>query len=302
MIDSKRTMVPTLHASGQKYTPAHEPGGVKHKIEAGTQGSWTYLWGMTALRFQSLHCILLVLAGGVSISHRVQAQATLVNAPDTIYMALDTMGTAPAEAHWDVLNETDSPMTLMVTRTFGETVSPFNYPWESGAPGSYERFCWGPTCFQYGTDSSPTNDMFLLTLNPGESTNTFRGDFYPNGVVGNSTLNYCFHPVGAVLDGACHSVTYSVVATSSLSDVNRPEMSMTLHPNPARQDVMLTLSHAEHGVVKIWNLVGQVMREIPVVAGSTNERIALDDMTEGVWLVSYEVDGEIRKTQRLLIH
>jgi hypothetical protein len=42
----------------------------------------------------------------------------------------------------------------------------------------------------------------------------------------------------------------------------------------------LTLSHAEHGVVKIWNLVGQVMREIPVVAGSTNERIALDDMTE----------------------
>ena len=73
---------------------------------------------------------------GWATTQGVNAQATVLNAPDTITVALDTLTTGGAvEAHWDVANETDAPMMLMVTRTFIDTVSPFNYPYSSGEPG-----------------------------------------------------------------------------------------------------------------------------------------------------------------------
>ena len=124
-------------------------------------------------------------------------QATLVDAPDTIYVALDTLsGSGAVEAHWTVANNTDSPLSLMVTRNFIDTVSPFNYPYQSGEPGAFERFCWGPTCFNYGTDSSPANAAFFVNLNSGLSDDSFRSDYYPNGVVGSTTLEYCFTKKG----------------------------------------------------------------------------------------------------------
>ena len=230
------------------------------------------------------------------------AQATIVNAPDTVYMALDTMGTAPAEVHWDVLNETDSPLTLMVTRTFVDTVSPFNYPWVASAAGSYERFCWGPTCFQYGQDSSPTNAAFLVTLEPGQSTDTFRGDFYPNGVVGSSTLTYCFHPEGPASLGACHTVTYTALATASVPTVTLPATTMTLHPNPASNNVTLSMDHARGGKVQVRNLVGQVVQEFAVPTGHVQRRMALDGLSDGVWLVTYAVEESVLLTQRLIVN
>lgn len=115
------------------------------------------------------------------------------------------------ELEIEVLNETGSTMNLYVTRTLLDTVSPFNYPYVSGNEGAQERFCWGPTCFQYGTDVSPLNPMFLVTLEPGESTSTFRADYFHNGVVGESTFRYCFVPTENPLDATCQNLTFGMV-------------------------------------------------------------------------------------------
>ena len=234
---------------------------------------------------------------------QVWGQASIVGAPDSLFMALDTLGTSPAEAHWEVANNTEGPLSLMVTRTFLDTVSPFNYPWSFSAEGSYERFCWGPTCFQYGTNSSPTDAGDLVTLNPGQATNTFRGDFYPNGVTGNSTLRYCFHPVGQDSLSACHDITFVVTAAAEVKPIAGTERqaSFSLMPNPVKDIATLQFDHAQEGTVELRNLVGQTVGVWPVHPGIKRLQVSVGEFGEGIWLATYSVKGRVVSTQRVVI-
>jgi hypothetical protein len=160
----------------------------------------------------SLKAGFLALVGGACASLAC-AQPTIVADQTTLLADPDTMvAGSTLELHVEVSNETDAAMSLYVTRAFVDTVSPFNYPYSFGVEGSYERFCWGPTCFNYGTDSSPLNAAFLVTLQPGQTTSTFRADFYPNGVVGESTLKYCFVPVSDPPLQACQELTFGLLS------------------------------------------------------------------------------------------
>ena len=93
------------------------------------------------------------------------------------------------EAEWFVTNATENPMTLTVSRNVLQTVETMNLPYEVGGVGAYERFCWGGTCYPYGTASSAVN--LALTLAPNDTTgiNAFGAedwliaDYYPNGEV-----------------------------------------------------------------------------------------------------------------------
>lgn len=238
------------------------------------------------------------------------APATLLGAPDTVYVDMDTLGAAGVVAvYWDVLNETEETLDLMVTRAFVDTVSPFNYPYETdenGIPlaGSYERFCWGQSCFNFGTDASPSNPAFLVSLEPGDTTDTFVSDFYPNGVTGTTTLSYCFHQSGPPSLGACHNITF--VVTGTVDAVTSMDIAPTgitaMSPNPTDGMVSIRLESARDGMLEFRNLVGQVCHTERVQAGVEMQRVDLNSLAEGIWLVSYKVEGLAVSTKRLVIH
>ena len=249
---------------------------------------------------------------GLFLSLSAQAQfsaPTLLGTTDTVYIDLDTLGAAGVVAvYWDVLNDTEETLDLMVTRTLVDTVSPFNYPFETdedGVPleGSYERFCWGQSCFNFGTDASPAIPGFFVTLEPGDTTDTFVSDFYPNGVTGTTTLGYCFHQDGPPSLGACHELTF--VVTGSVDAVTSPTQAKTgiaqMMPNPASAAVQIRFDNARDGVIEFRNLVGQVCRTEKVQAGANLQRLDLEGMADGIWLVSYKVDGLAVSTKRLVI-
>ena len=238
---------------------------------------------------------------GASVSLTTSAQATLVNAPDTVFVSLDTLaGSGDVAVQWDVVNETDSPLNLMVTRSLLSTVTPFNYPYVDGAEGSYERFCWGASCFNYGTDASPENPAFLVGLNPGDTTSSFVSDFYPNGVLGNSTMRYCFHEVGAPISGVCKAITFVVEGTVAVTEAPTPTV-VSISPNPASNEVTVSFTEAAGGELEFRNLVGQVHRTDRIAAGGLQQTFSLEGMASGIWLVSYKVDGVAVSTKRLVI-
>ena len=80
----------------------------------------------------------------------IAAQPTIIAPSDTIFAALDTLNelhSGEISVHWDVLNELDSEQILMCTRSFIDTVSPYNFPYVQSLPenpveGAYEKFCW----------------------------------------------------------------------------------------------------------------------------------------------------------------
>lgn len=233
---------------------------------------------------------------------QVSAQIEFINPPDTVYVALDTLGTGALEVHWDVVNNGNGPVDLMVTRFLVETVSPFNYPYVEENEGAHERFCWGPTCFQYGTDASPNNPLFFVSLDSAETDTTFRGDYVPDGVAGPTTIRYCFHPPGQISAGVCHQVTYYALETASLEEaVVRPLLGFELWPNPAQDRLQLQWNQPVVGEVEFRNLVGQLMQSERIPAGVRTHEVSLSDLAPGIWLVSFRSAGHVVSTQRLFV-
>ena len=72
-------------------------------------------------------------------------------------------------------------------------------------------------------------------------------------------------------------------------------------PNPATDEVILRFNEPRQGAVEFRNLVGQVIRTEPVLAGAQALRVSLNDLASGIWLVSYTVDGVTVSTKRLVV-
>ena len=247
-------------------------------------------------------CTLAYLLVTWFVTQELSAQLVVGNSPDTVYVALDTLGTGFLEVQWEITNAGNDTVNLMVTRTLLDTVSPFNYPYISANEGAHERFCWGPTCFQYGTDASPENPNFLVSLDPGQTEYSFKGDYVPYGVAGPTTIEYCFHPPGLVNFGVCHQVTYFAVETASLGEaVVRSFEGFELWPNPAQDMVRLQWSQPVVGELEFRNLVGQLKRSERIPAGARSHEVSLSDLAPGIWLVSFRSEGHVVSTQRLFV-
>ena len=234
------------------------------------------------------------------------AQISVVDAPDTVEVYLDELelsGFDFAKADWGVANEGSESLAVMVTRTFVDTVSPFNYPFDWANTGSYERFCWGPQCYNFGSNNSALAESFLVNIDTGQVDMSFQSDFYPAGVLGSTTLEYCFHEVDALESGVCHRVTYVVDASVRIDGPeDLAERGMAIAPNPASASTTITVDASNKGVLEFRNLVGQIAKSVAVVPHTQGQRISLEDLPDGLWLVSHKVNGSVVATKRLVKH
>jgi len=256
----------------------------------------------------------LVLSSTFLLVGALSAQLTIIAPSDTIFAALDTLNElhfGEISMHWDVVNESNSEMTLMCTRTFIETVDPYNYPYVQSLPdalveGAYEKFCWGPLCYNYGTDASSQNPSLLVNLPGGATESTFIAYYYPNNVLGTTTIEYCFHPIDDIAAGSCHQITYVSTATASIEH-NLDQLSAsslaTVYPNPMEGSGWLAydIRIGEVGDVVFRDLAGkEIMRETGLVL-SGKIAINSDKFTQGLCFCTLEIDGFAVKTERFVV-
>lgn len=239
------------------------------------------------------------LAGALNVA-QAQISLEILDAPDTVHVSLDTLSTIDVQAYWDVTNVGEESLDVLVTRSFMEMADPFNFPYVEDGPGSYERFCWGPLCYPFGTVASADQGSALVTLAPADTNDTFKADFYPNGVAGVTTIKYCYQTPGNASNAVCHEVTFVVNATSDVTELSS-SVACSLMPNPATDVVTLSMDRALDGVVEFRNLVGQVAMRERIQPGVTQQALSLDGLTEGIWLVSVASEGRVLATQRLVI-
>ena len=244
----------------------------------------------------------------------LSAQLTIIAPLDTIFASLDTLNelhSGEISLHWDVVNESNSEMTLMCTRNFIETVDPYNYPYVQSLPealveGAYEKFCWGPLCYNYGTDASSQNSSLLVTIPAGATDTTFVAYYYPNNVLGTTTIEYCVHPVDDVAAGSCHQITYVSTATAAIEnnlDHLVASSIATVYPNPLEGTGWLEydIRIGDVGDVVFRDLAGkEIMRERGL---SLKGKIAInsDKFTQGLCFCTLEIDGFAVKTERFVV-
>ena len=214
-------------------------------------------------------------------------------------------------AEWLVTNATDNPMTLYVERNVLQSVDPLNLPYETGAEGAYERFCWGGTCYPYGSASSVVG--LALTLNPGDTTglNAFGAedwmisDYYPNGVAGATALEYCFKATEQGVPTVCHTVLFCAATEPGecVLSVDEPQGLQlgALAPNPVAGISALPYLAPQGGILRIVDLTGRTLKSVPLAPGSGSVWIDGDEFAPGTYLYALEANGRIGQARKFSV-
>lgn len=214
-------------------------------------------------------------------------------------------------AEWYVTNASESAMTLYVERNVVQAVDPMNLPYEVGAPGAYERFCWGGTCYPYGSAQSVL--PLALTLEPMDTTgiNAFGAedwliaDYYPNGVAGVTALEYCFKATQQGVPAVCHTVLFCAGTEPGACvlsvEEGQPIQFDALAPNPVVGRSVMTYTAPEGGRFLILDLTGRVMKSVPLMPGQGMVWIDAQEFAPGVYLHAVETQGHIAKTRKFTV-
>ena len=241
---------------------------------------------------------LVFLAAGNAI-----AQPEITVETDTIYVALDTMQTNEISTPWVVSNNQFGTQELMCSRNYIDLVDPYNYPFVQGGVGSYEKFCWGPICYNYGEDESSSNQGFVVNIPQNQADSSFIAYFYPNDVLGTSTIEYCFHPVGNENIGSCATITYVVSATADVNEIIEQSFHSVVYPNPVLDNGMIDYSipTGAKGEIVIRDITGKEV--VRFTSLTSNGIVVIDgaELTLGLYFSTLEVNGISTSTKRFVV-
>lgn len=144
-------------------------------------------------------------------------QLALVDAPAHVEVFAGAEGADEVSVGWGVTNTGGQTVFLMVTRTVESTVLPWNCPLQAEEAGAYERFCWGPICYPFCSGESSDSPANLVAIAPGDTNWTFVADYYPDEILGVTSLTYCFHPLSGVANGICHTIDFELTEPEAIT-------------------------------------------------------------------------------------
>lgn len=164
-------------------------------------------------------------------------------------------------------------------------------------PGTSDYFCW-ESCYSDVTDTSTGN----VILNSNAEFLDMYLDYAPVGNIGVSTVRYILQNVANLNDTASLLVRFNATPTSVTEISAAPKLN-SLYPNPANGNVTVNFAlNQGQASIELKNLLGQVQRIIPVVAGSKSANINVADLPGGIYFVTLKSNGNIIDTKRLMVN
>ncbi len=198
------------------------------------------------------------------------------------------------DVHWDVVNTSSNVVNISCRREVLTEVD-----------GSRNKFCWGPLCYGWSTDQSPEGMDVLMV--PGATNSTFHGYYQAQGNAGCTQVKYCFFNINDENDQACVTTVFSVDAdcsTVGVEELTQENMLNNVAPNPVVGLSTFTYSfngNANNSQIIIYNMVGSVVKEIPL--NSNKGAVIIDgrDFETGIYLYALVVDGNKVSTKRMIV-
>jgi hypothetical protein len=202
---------------------------------------------IAVMAFGLLHAQSLQLfKDGAAVPHG--SELTVVNSPDH----------DPAELILTVLNNSTSAMDVLVRKTDLDLVS-----------GTNSNICWGVNCFPPFVYETPES----VRLSPGETNESFRGDYTHGGAEGTSTVLFSFFDASNPADSTSVFVHFVVATTLENS------FELTYNGNVIANDTEITLQYEpSHDPAEIPVLVKNI-NSVPVSAKFRKYDIGLLNLT-----------------------
>jgi hypothetical protein len=166
------------------------------------------------------------------------------------------------------------------------------------AAGHDSFFCWGGACFPTTTNESP----FSITMNPGDFDSTLEAKLDPRGNAGTSVVTYCFYDTNNPSDSVCITYTYNFTGVG-VEEIPLSKALSVASPNPADNFTIISYqSTTRNGKLVIANLLGNIVREIPLNDKQNTLRISTADLGAGIYLYSLQADGKTIVTRKLIVN
>ncbi len=241
----------------------------------------------------------LALIIGLSVIVKAQDPVTLswngVTYGDTV-----TVFGAPNEEgeltfHAVVHNNTDNGINVLVARTNIDVLD-----------GTENSFCWPVICWSPMVD---TSGQYQFIAAGGQSEDDmFSGHYNYNDINGNpqygtSLVKYAF------FDKDNFEIIDTVYVKYMLGYTGIDENGLTtavsdIYPNPASSFANVDFhlnSTVKSAEIKIVNLVGKVVKTIPLNQKEGSVKVDLNNLSEGLYFYTVLVNGKIEKTKKLIV-
>lgn len=171
--------------------------------------------------------------------------------------------------------------------------------------GDATQFCWGGTCYGFGTDISTYNQGIAA----GDSVNFSQGGFHSDFISGPANvIRKVYYKVyntntSFPADTAGFTIQYNPTAAGIDEQVLAGTIS-NVYPNPASSftSVKYDVSAASQKArIVIYNMLGKQVKEITLTDKQGTAKIATDDLTSGVYFYSLIVDDKSISTHKIVV-
>lgn len=240
----------------------------------------------------------------VSLDHRVAAQVTVnyhtsgdftilegdttvVNNSTLVVFTSDTQ-VSMLEKKMRIVNNTNETQQLYVRRIINEEVA-----------GSENLFCFGVYCYPPSTDTSINS----YEVYPGVVDSSFKGDYFPYGNAGKTSITYEFFNLAKGRE----EIRESITVIYNLSGVGIDESTQALqrvYPNPASS--YLTIDYNLKAIqgnvsIEIRNMAGQTVIQLPVAPNTSTATLNVSGLGNGVYTYSLIANNRVIATKKLLV-
>lgn len=201
----------------------------------------------------------------------------------------------------DIINNSGRPMTVGLKRIEHKIIN-----------GTKDYNCWGETCFgSKDAGAEPTWDVPDETnLADGDTAGTTPGSFsliiyfVSNGNVGEAIYEYQFYNRENPTVNASIFVKWSISYLTNLEEPKFQESNFNLYPNPANDQFSIGIDKPLNEVgqeVMIRDLSGKTVLRQNVASNAKKVDLNVDQLEGGIYFVSYQVQGNVLLTKKLIV-
>lgn len=215
-------------------------------------------------------------------------------AVDTVYLTPQT-----SEVHlvWPVVNVSDTTYSISCRLEMIQSLA-----------GSFHQFCWD-TLYCSAFVNETTDMDGVLTMEPGD-TGEFSAKYRPNNMAGLSIVKYCWYDEFNGQSKYCRTIVFCSTEECSQISIGTSELSampttLSLFPNPAKDEIKLDLSNMTKGNIKL-NVLDPNLNTIYSSSYRNFEgviSIPCMDWSSGVYFIFIEDNrGNLKMSRVTVIH
>jgi hypothetical protein len=202
-------------------------------------------------------------------------------------------GGGTLDIHFIVTNNTGTDQQWKITRK------------KMAVPSTWiDQICWPPTCFPasgdvYTTPSTTGNPAPIIVNGTHLTSTGLEAEMKPRITLDQSTYGYAHYRYyinqgGQYID----SVDIKINFTLGVSPLKQ-NPTMTVSPNPASDDLNISLASVDNANVKVVDVLGNVVLNETIINGSKN--VDVSSFKNGVYFVIVEAPGIKSMNRKLII-